>query len=201
MTRFDLYAHVHKALRALFLETIAAAGRTDFDHPQELPALAANVRRTARIASRHAEHEDCAIHPILHRHAPELAADLEAGHDRYEGLERKLEETLLALEQAQSAQRAPLGRQLAETLDTYVADNLTHMRLEETRANRVLWAHLDDGELIAIQGQILAGMTAEEIEEMVGLMLAAGNARERAALLAALSAKPNGQATRVGAGA
>src|SRR5262245_12502878 len=191
MTRFDLYAHVHKALRVLFLETLAAAGRTDFENPQELPALSATVRRMARLASRHAEHEDRAIHPILHLKAPELAADLEAGHDRYEGLERKLEETLAALERADSTQRASLGRQLAETLDAYVADNLTHMRLEETRANRVLWAHLEDGELIAIQGQILAGMTPAEIEEMVGLMLPAGNARERAALLAALSAKQN----------
>ena len=201
MTRFDLYAHVHKALRVLFLETLAAAGRTDFENPLELPALASTVRRTARLASGHAEHEDRAIHPLLHRHAPELAADLEAGHDRYEGLERKLEETLVALERAEPAQRAALGRQLAETLDAYVADNVTHMRLEETRANRVLWAHLDDGELIAIQGQILAGMTPAQIEEMVELMLAAGNARERAALLTALAAKSNTQVTHVGAGA
>jgi hypothetical protein len=201
MTRFDLYAHVHKALRALFLETIEAAGRTEFENPEELPGLAATVRRTARLAGKHAEHEDRTIHPVYHRHAPELAADLEAGHDRYEGLERKLEATLVSLERAEAAQRAALGRQLAETLDAYVADNLTHMRLEETRGNRVLWAHLDDGELIAIQGQILAGMTPAEIEEMVGLMLAAGNARERAALLAALAAKSNTQDTQVGAGA
>src|SRR5262245_6427048 len=148
MARFDLYTHVHKALRALLFDAVSAVGRTDFARESELPATLAALRRTLRLARRHAEHEDRDIHPLLHRLAPELAADLEAGHERFEGVERELEGWLTRIEGASPAERVSLGRRVHETLGGLVAEHLRHMALEESRANRVLWAHLSDAELL-----------------------------------------------------
>src|SRR5262245_14149357 len=112
MTRFDLYTHAHKAVRILLFDAVAALGRTDFGREFELPATLATVRRALRLARRHAEHEDREIHPLLHRLAPELAADLEAGHERFDGMDREIERSLARLESAGAAERVSLGARI-----------------------------------------------------------------------------------------
>jgi hypothetical protein len=62
------------------------------------------------------------------------------------------------------------------------------MLQEETRANRVLWAHTTDAVLLAVQGEILAAIPPEELADWTELMLVAGNLTERAELLAGLRA-------------
>lgn len=186
MTRFDLYTHVHKAVRVLLFDALTTVGRTDFSNESEIPALAATVRRTLRLTRSHAEHEDREIHPLLHRLAPELAAELEAGHNRFDGIDQELESCLERIANSPAAVRVSLGRRMHEMLGALVADHLHHMVLEESRASRVLWAHFTDEELMAVQGRVVGSMPAAELNEWVERMLPAGNATERAQLSAAL---------------
>lgn len=186
MRRFDLYHHVHKAVRGLWFDALAAVQRTDFTNDAEVVATSAVLRRTMRLAQLHAEHEDHAIHPVLHRLAPDLAADLEAGHDRFEGLDKEIERDLTRVSTSTPAERASLGVRIQDRLTALVADHLMHMSIEESRANRVLWAHHTDAELVAIQDQILAAMPPAEIAEWLDWMLPAGNRPERVGLLGAL---------------
>ena len=188
MARFDLYTHVHKAIRVLLFDAVTAVGRTDFGRESELPATLATVRRTIRLTRLHAEHEGRDIHPILHRLAPELAADLEAAHDRLEGMDREIESCLARMEGAPAPERVSLGRRVHEKLGGLVADHLQHMALEESRGNRVLWAHLSDAELLAVQDRVMAAIGPVELAEWVELMIPAGNLGERAGLVAALGA-------------
>ena len=188
MTRFDLYSHVHKAIRVLLFDAVGAVGRTDFGRESELPATLATVRRMIRLTRKHAEHEDRDIHPILHRLAPELAAELESGHDRFDGTDREIESFLARIEVAPAAERVSLGRRVHEMLGALVAEHLKHMALEESRGNRVLWAHLSDIELLAVQDRAMASIGPEEMAEWVELMIPAGNLGERAGLVAALRA-------------
>lgn len=190
MQRFDLYTHIHKAIRALLFDTIEVVGRTDFRRADELAGTFATVRRTIRLTREHAEHEDREIHPILHRLAPEVAADLEAGHDRFDGVDMEVEKLLARMEGANttSDERVSLGRKLHDLLGPLVADHLLHMAMEEARANRLLWAHLNDDELLAIQDRILATIPPHEVSEWLELLIVAGNLTERAALLAGLRA-------------
>jgi hypothetical protein len=190
MQRFDLYTHVHKAIRALLFDTVEVVGRTDFRQAGELPAMFAAVRQMIRLTREHAEHEDREVHPLLHRLAPELAADLEAGHDRFQGIDAEIEKLLLRLESASTSsdERVSLGRKLHDMVGPLVADHLMHMALEEGRGNRILWAHLGDDELLALQGRIIAAIPPHEVSEWVELMVSAGNLPERAALIARLRA-------------
>src|SRR5262245_33953069 len=110
MTRFDLYTHVHKAIRALLFDALQTVGRTDFARESELPTVLVSVRRTIRLAHLHAQHEDREIHPLLYRLAPAEAAGLEAGHERFDGIEREIERDLTRLESAAPAVRVSLGR-------------------------------------------------------------------------------------------
>src|SRR6185436_13513139 len=103
MKRIDLFSHVLKAVRSLLFEAVLAVGDTDFANDAEIPGLVATVRRTIRMSRSHAEHEDREILPHVHRLAPEVAADLEAGHDRFEGLEREIGRDLERIEHAPPA--------------------------------------------------------------------------------------------------
>jgi hypothetical protein len=187
-TRFDLYTHVHKAIRVLLFDTVETVGCTDFGREPELPATLAVVRRALRLTRLHAEHEDRDIHPLLHRFAPEVAADLEAAHDRFDGIEREIEGCLARMRSATPAARVSLGRRVHEMLGGLVADHLEHMALEESRANRVLWATRTDAELLDVQGRVMAAIGPEEMAEWVELLIPAGNLGERAGLVAALQA-------------
>jgi len=186
--RFDVYTHVHKGIRVLLFDTVATVGRTDFGREAELPAAIATIRRTLRLTRLHAEHEDREIHPLLHELAPEVAADLEATHDRFDGIEREIEGCLGRMEGATPELSISLGRRVHEILGGLVADHLEHMALEESRANRVLWANLTDAELLAVQERVMAAIGSEEMAEWVELMIPAGNLTERAGLVAALQA-------------
>jgi len=186
MTRFDIYTHIHKAIRVVLFDTVATVGRTDFGREAELPATSAAIRRMIRLTHLHAQHEDREIHPLLHRLAPEVAADLEAGHDRFDGIDREIEGCLTRMEGETSAVRISLGRRVHEMLGGLVADHLEHMALEESRANRILWAHLTDAELLALQDRVMGAIGPEEMTEWVELLIPAGNLTERAGLVAAL---------------
>jgi hypothetical protein len=186
MSRFDPTAHPHKAVRALYFDAVRAVGRTDFEGEPELPDLAATLRRALRFAERHAEQEERELHPLLSDLAPELAAELEAGRKRAGRLARKLDLQLFQLERAADGERAALGRRLHETLDLLVIEELAHLRLVETRATRVLGAHLDDAELRPIQRRCVAALEPGELGEWLASMLAAGNPRERLELVAIL---------------
>lgn len=188
MQRFDLYTHVHKAIRALLFDALEAVGRTDFSHTAELPATLATVRRTLRLTREHAEHEDRDVHPLLHALAPELAADLEAGHDRFEGLEHEIEQCLARIEAASAAERVSLGQRVHDMLGGLAAEHLAHMRIEESRANRVLWAHRSDAELAEVQARIVGSIPPAGVAEWLELLLYYGNLGERAGLLAELRA-------------
>lgn len=186
MQKLDLYTHIHKAIRVLLFETVQTVARTDFSRDSELAPAVARLSLSIRLTRQHAEHEDREIHPHLHRLAPEVAADLEAGHDRFDGLDRELEGYLQRLEGAGPAERVSIGQRIHSLLGTLVAEHLQHMAVEESRANRLLWAHLDSTELLAIQDRILALISPEDMALWLELMIPAGNLSERAALLAGL---------------
>ncbi|MBL8858108.1 MAG: hypothetical protein JNL28_06385 [Planctomycetes bacterium] len=188
MTRFDLYTHVHKAVRALLFDAVEAVSRADFERDFEVSAALCAVRRTLRLLGSHARHEDEAIHPLLHRVAPDLGADLEAAHDKFDGLEREVEVLLARIESGHAAERVPLARRLHEMLCGMTAEHLVHMGVEETRSNRMLWAHFTDEELAAAQERIVSSVSPEEMSEWLEWMIPAGNWGERVDLMSEMRA-------------
>jgi hypothetical protein len=66
-----------------------------------------------------------------------------------------------------------------ETLGTLLSEHLRHMSLEETRANRILWAHLDDDELRAVLRRIAASIEPASLATWIELVRDSGNASER----------------------
>ena len=183
MTRTDLYATVHKGIRALLCDTLKRVARTDFAAVDQAAGAAAAVQRLLEFLDEHARHEDEVIMPEIAALSPELHALLAADHAQIDGAHGEIARLLRRLADATAAERGSLGRKLHEQLGGLVADHLRHMQREECAANRMLWAHRSDEQLEALQRHIVATLALPRLAQWLELVLPAVHPRERAGLL------------------
>jgi hypothetical protein len=188
MTRLNLYGHVHKGLRARLAASATLIAGTDFCRADEARACANALRRTLGFLDEHAAHEDAHVMPAIARLDPDLAERLATDHETLDAVQRQIERLLDEMDAANAAEREVLGLHLHELTWKLVAGHAVHMAVEEGAATRTLWAHLGDGELLAIKGKILAAIPPERMAEWFELKLPALNFSERAAMLRELSA-------------
>ena len=79
--RMDLYAFIHKALRAYMVDTLVGLGRVDAEDDLELSQAGARVLQLLSFCRAHLYHENTYVHPAMERHAPGSAAAVEQEHD------------------------------------------------------------------------------------------------------------------------
>lgn len=184
--RFDLYALVHKGLRAFLGDTLARLGRVDVDDAHDLAAALDALRELLVLWADHAAHEDRFIHPAMQARRPGSAcgaAEQHVWHAR--GIEQLLE-LAARLEQAPAARRAPLAAQLYLEFSHFAAEGLEHLYLEETRHNPVLWEIHSDDELRLMHAAILEAVPVQLNAAYVRWIAPHVTPRERAALLAGM---------------
>ncbi|MCC7014793.1 MAG: hemerythrin domain-containing protein [Planctomycetes bacterium] len=189
MERIDLYALVHKGLRAELFETATEVARTEFAGAAGAEPTLRRVRCLLGFLDEHARHEDSHIMPLVAAQAPRLAAEIAAEHLRVEAAHQGLGALLERLERAPLELRAGLARQLHEELTLLVALHVAHMQREESEVNRALWAGHDDALLGAAHAAILADIAPQRLAQWLELMLPAMHAGERAELIGGLHAK------------
>lgn len=183
MSRIDLFAPVHKGLRALLFEAGTCLARTDFAGEEEAAGAAAACRGLLAFLEEHAGHEDRWFMPELARLAPELHAALADDHARTEGLAREAGRLLDRLAGASPGERVALGRRLHDRVWALAAEHLRHMEREEQEAQRVLHAHLDDAALADLHRQLLASIPPPRRGEWAALIARSINLPERAGML------------------
>jgi hypothetical protein len=181
--RVDIYAPIHKALRAFMCDTLVAIGRLDGDDEVELAAGLSQLRALAGFCASHLRHENDFVHGAMEARRPGSSAAIAADHDHHD---QAIGELLTLADQAQQVAGAarPLAlERLYRRLALFVADNLTHMEVEETEHNATLQATHGDAELIAIEQAIVASLPPEEAALGMRWMLPAMRPAERAAQL------------------
>jgi len=193
MDRYDLYSNAHKGIRSQLFEAAALVACTDLASPdltntEECTRVRASLERLLGFLEEHAAHEDAILHPELARLAPELATELAGAHARLEGLQGEVARLAGRLTGAAPEERRALGRRLHEKLNQLVAEHLVHMAREECEANRMLWAHRTDAELIALHRRLVASVPPPRQAEWFAIMLPAMNPSERAALVGGMRA-------------
>lgn len=186
MNRIDLYATVHKGVRAALVNAATLAARTDFAEAVEASVAAEAARFLVRHLEAHAAHEDREVLPALARVAPELHADLQADHARTDGLAHEVLATADRVEACPATERPSVGRRLHDQLWQLTAEHIRHMEREETQAMRALWAHYTDEELLAIHQRIVASIPPAALAEWGTVLLPALSLPERTAVLGPL---------------
>jgi len=189
MNRPNRYQPIHKALRAALFDATVLVARTEFADPDEATVAARTVATVLDVLDSHARHEEEFVMPVAARHAPALVAALETDHGRLEGLQAELRALLPRTCSEVTAEREAAGQLLGRALTLLVADHLRHMDREETEAMPVLWAHLTEEELDAMDGQIRAAVPPQQMPVMMRLMLPTMTTAENARLLSAARAQ------------
>lgn len=167
--RHDLYAFVHKGLRACMSDTLLAVGRMDTADRDDVRATVARVRDLLEMCGAHLDKEERYVHPAMEARRPGSATRTAQDHvDQAPAVER-IEAELQAIESG-----AGDAHRLYRHLALFIADNYLHMHAEETENNAVLWATCDDAELALIEKEIVAsippGLRARWLRWMVQAM-------------------------------
>jgi hypothetical protein len=187
--RVDMYAGIHKALRALMADTLLAVGRMDSDDDLELAQVTQRVVDLLDSCASHLKHENDFVHAAIEARAPGASAAIAHEHEEHEQHIGALRVAVEATRAAPAGQRAAPALDLYRSLALFIAANFQHMHVEETAHNAVLWARYTDAELMAIHDALLASIPPEEMMRTARWLIPFMNPAERAAVLADIRGK------------
>jgi len=186
--RMDMYAGIHKAMRACMTDTLLAVGRMDCSDPAELDATLQRVGGLLELCRAHLKHENEHVHVAIEARAP--GASGAVAHDHEEHLAAIADiGRLVAQVRTAAAGRDFAAFQLYQRLALFVADNFQHMHVEETAHNAVLWARYTDAELVAIHDALVGSIPPQEMLGIARWLVPFMNPAERAGLLADIRGK------------
>jgi len=181
--RHDLYGPVHKALRAQLCETLLRVGRIDVDDELDRQRACDQLGDLLVALRLHLAHEEEFIHPVLESLQSGSAASIVGEHADHR-------EAIFELELLAANLRVTASPRVANTtyrrLAALVAENLSHMEVEESRVQELLWAHLGDADLVALNDRIVAHVGPAEMGALLAWMLPSLTPAERAGMLGAM---------------
>ncbi|HTT09679.1 MAG TPA: hemerythrin domain-containing protein [Burkholderiaceae bacterium] len=182
-TRHDIYAAVHKGLRACMAHVLVEAGRMDTTDADDTAQALGSMRHLLLLCRTHLEHEDRFVHAAMEARCPGSAATTRGDHEHHVRSIVQLESAARAVEDSAGEARRSAARALYTLLSRFVAENYEHMHVEETRNNIVLWAEYTDAELIALKGRLIAAIPPEVNMAFMRWMAPSLSPLERAELL------------------
>lgn len=181
--RHDIYAFIHKGLRAFMTHTLVRVGRLDAHDPAEVAEVSEELRALIDICRAHLQHENTFVHTAMQAREPGSCAQVEADHVHHEAA---LDELAALLTRVPG--HADAAQALYRTLTRFVAENFEHMQREETQMNAALWATHSDAEIMAIEQRIVASHQPQEMQLALRWMLPHLSPDERAAMLGGMRA-------------
>ncbi|UUZ72681.1 hemerythrin domain-containing protein [Polaromonas sp. P1(28)-8] len=186
--RLDLYAGIHKALRALMADTLLALGRTDTDDALELAQASQRVMELLDFCASHLQHENEFIHAAMEARAPGASEVIAHEHEEHERHIGELSGLACALLKIEAKQRASATLELYRQLALFIASNFQHMHVEETAHNAVLWSRYTDAELAELHAALVASIPPQEMMYVVRWLVPFMNPAERIAMMADMRA-------------
>lgn len=186
--RLDLYAGIHKALRALMADTLLAVGRMDTDDDLELATTVQRVCELLDFCASHLAHENQFIHTAMEARAPGASDVIAHEHEEHGQHIASLGALAGALLKSPPAGRAGLALELYRQLALFIAGNFQHMHVEETAHNAVLWSRYTDAELADIHDALVASIPPEEMMYTLRWLVPFMNPAERRAMMGEMQA-------------
>jgi hypothetical protein len=187
--RVDLYAGIHKALRAFMADTLLAVGRMDPTDDAEVAQVEQRVLQLLGLCGGHLAHENAFVHPAIEARAPGASDRIAHEHEDHARHIAQLAEMTAQVRAAGPQQRHAVALGLYRALALFIAENFQHMHVEETAHNAVLWARYTDAELLAIHDALVASIAPDEMMAVVRWLVPFMNPLERFHLLADMRAK------------
>ncbi|MES3002515.1 MAG: hemerythrin domain-containing protein [Pseudomonadota bacterium] len=181
--RVDMYAGIHKAIRAMMADTLLAMGRMDSSDELEVAQTTQRVLELLDFCASHLKHENEFVHSAIEARAPGASERIAHEHEEHEAHIATLSQSVAALRATTAESRAAVAQNLYRSLSLFVAENFQHMYVEETAHNAVLWARYTDAELMEIHSRLVASIPPAEMMVVARWMLPFMNPVERLAVL------------------
>jgi Hemerythrin HHE cation binding domain len=187
--RYDSYVVIHRALRALMVDTLVRLGRLDTDDDDEVRLALEQVRQAIALGHAHLAKEDAFVHPAMEARAPGSTHQTAADHVSHTAAFERILAACDDVESTRGSGRGAAAACLYRRFALLVADDLLHMDREETENNAVLWATHTDAELLGLVARLVASIPPEVLARYLPWMIAANPPRERLKLLADVRAR------------
>jgi hypothetical protein len=184
----DLYRDIHKGIRAELFAVTSTAGSIDPSDRYDRAALADHVAAVAAVLETHAHHEDAVIDPVLDRHLPDLAGEINDDHDRLERMFSSITDLAASVVDVAVADQRRLLQLLHLDLARFTGSYLEHIDLEERVVMQRLPELLGVDEIAAMHGAIISSIPPDEMARSLAFMLPAMNIADRAELLSGMRA-------------
>ncbi|RZJ11397.1 MAG: hypothetical protein EON50_13270 [Acidovorax sp.] len=181
--RMDMYAGIHKALRAYMSDTLLGLGRMDVDDDLEFAHTCDRVMQMLDLCRSHLHHENQFVHAAMEAREPGACAGVEAEHGEHEAAIAALADGISHLLACARPARAATAHAVYRQLALFIAHNFEHMDEEETAHNRVLWEHYSDEELVRIHDALVASIPPHEMMATARWLVPFMSPAERTALL------------------
>jgi len=181
--RHDIYAFIHKGLRAFMAHTLVRTGRLDVHDAAELAEVSEELRALLAICRHHLDNENTYVHTAIAARQPGACVGIAHEHVEHEAAIAELQGMIDALPGDAAALR-----RLYLRLSVFVAENFEHMQREETQMNAALWATHSDEEIMAIEQRIVASHQPQEMQITLRWMLPHLTPEERSAMLGSMRA-------------
>ncbi|HAX22718.1 MAG TPA: hypothetical protein DCY64_20830 [Hydrogenophaga sp.] len=182
-SRENLYAGIHKALRAVMTGTLLAVGRADPSDPQDVADASGRVIGLMSLCEAHVQHENSFVHPAIEARTPGVCGEVAQDHVEHLHHIQRLRAAAAQLPGLDAPLQAGALHALYLELSLFVADNLQHMHVEETRHNAALWSAYTDAELHAIHDALVATIEPADMMQVMRWMLPQMHALERLQVL------------------
>ena len=188
ITRYNIYALVHKGLRAYMSQVLQHCGRTDWLDGDECARQLTELRQLLGSCRSHLQHENQFIHRAMEARQPGSARHAALDHHEHERAIADLLADCDRVERCHGSLREQAGAELYQRLALFVAENLTHMAMEEVDHNAVLWRCYRDDEILAIEQALVASIAPDKAMFFLRWMLQAATPTERAEKLRGIRA-------------
>jgi hypothetical protein len=185
---FDLYRDVHKGIRHGLFHVTEQAGHVD---PFDAPALEeqrGRIECLLHLLDVHAAHEDEHLGPLIERHLPVLAAQLQREHAHLDERTAEIRGQLTALRCAHGADRRLVQHRMYLTLSEFTAAYLQHQTTEEVEVLPALNRAAGLDELMEANAALVAAISPGDMDGYMRLIVPAVNPHDLAELYGAMRA-------------
>lgn len=164
-SRPDIYAKVHRGLRASLFNLSTLVGRTDFLDDNEVGAMRAAARDVLYFLHEHGVNEERWVLSILEAKVPSAADHDHESHVRIEAEVAALEQSLDDVAKMKASdERRLAGERLYHQYNRFLSGYLLHMEEEEVATTAMLHAYCSDDELRGITASIMQNSAPEDLE-------------------------------------
>jgi hypothetical protein len=184
--RLDLYAGIHKGMRAFMADTLVRLGRIDVADAADRDQALAQLEQLLGFCAAHLREENDFVHTAIEARQPAGSSRIAEEHVEHLESIAALREEAAALRRAPDHAAPAMALRLYRQLALFVAENLLHMHVEETAHNALLWQHYSDADLAELHRRLLASIGPADKELGARWMLPASTPAERATMIAGM---------------